>query len=403
MSIKGILRGPKEFLKENWSTWAENGAGWTAGKFVEGTGKFVEKIVENATESQSSPPARTPTAAVTVTHQIKHKSFLAALAGAIAGAVVAAVVAAAVVVAAVALAKVIAAAAVGTCIAAAASASAAAIATGAGALMLKLVVSVLAGIFVGDPVKKWVTALFESDIADDGPVAAGSANVWIEGRPAGRAGRDPIACVKHQTFPLPMIAEGSKTVAVNGHPLARIDDMVECGAPLKQGASHVLIGGPTVRVCHVRNEFAWWQRALLVAVEFVIPPTKKIGDLIDNFWKFVGKKTLKAIIWGARTTLKGLARLRATFINGIKSGASWLKSKANAFATGAKIAWQSTKNYINQGIARGHELATETAKVLSKFKAEVTAGLNRGIHKGVELAAKTKDALTTAWDKLIGP
>jgi len=396
MTITGILRGPKEFVQENVSTWAENAAAWSAGKLIE----------EMAKETPPSPP-RTPTAAVTVTHQIKHKSFLAALAGAIVGAVVAAVVAAAVVVATVALAKVVAAAIVGTALAAAASASAAAITTGAGLVVLKVVVSVLSSILLGDRVKNWVTDLLESDVADDGPVAAGAVNVWIEGRPAGRAGRDPVACVRHQTFPLPMIAEGSKTVEVNGHPLARINDMVECGAPLKQGATHVLIGGPTSRVCQVDNEFAWWQRLLLLAVEFVIPPTKKIGDMLDNFWRIAGKKTLQGIVWAARTTLATLARMKAGTIRMVKIGVSWLNSRASAIATSVRLAWQATKNYTNAtvrvGIEKGRQLAADAVKKYNQLKTYVSNTLNRAANKGAEVAGEIKDKLESAWDQLTLP
>lgn len=217
---------------------------------------------------------------------IKHKSFLAALAGAVAGALVAAAVfaaAAAAVVAVVALTGL----------------------TGGMGLALvvgavKLAIGFGAVMAAGDLIAKVSAAtssLFDSS-PSFGPVATGSGNVFVEKKPVSRAEVDTVACTKHNSPQL--IAQGSETVYVNEHPAARIDDQTVCGATIKDGASTVFFGSGKQTCLEIADEFSWWEKALLVAVEFLVPPSR---GLIKGLGKlFI--KGLGAVVKGAMAGAK---------------------------------------------------------------------------------------------------
>lgn len=70
-----------------------------------------------------------------------------------------------------------------------------------------------------------------------GPVAEGSPNVLIGGRPAARVG-DKLICVG----PPDTIAEGSAAVLINGKPAARMGDGTEHGGRIAVGDMTVVIG-----------------------------------------------------------------------------------------------------------------------------------------------------------------
>ncbi len=97
-----------------------------------------------------------------------------------------------------------------------------------------------------------------------GLIAAGSPNVWIGNLPAARAGIDYAAvCVEHvPPWPLPLIAQGSKTVGINSHPAARVADKLVCGAEITKGKVNVYIGGPQATVCMIFDAEAIMQTAL---------------------------------------------------------------------------------------------------------------------------------------------
>ncbi|MBQ4778855.1 PAAR domain-containing protein, partial [Pectobacterium versatile] len=97
-------------------------------------------------------------------------------------------------------------------------------------------------------------------------------NVSVEGSPVSRAEVDVVLCNKHSGPQL--IAQGSETVFVNGHPAARIGDKTVCGATIKDGASTVFFGSGQATVLEIQDEFSGWQKALLIAVEFLVPPTR---------------------------------------------------------------------------------------------------------------------------------
>jgi len=71
-----------------------------------------------------------------------------------------------------------------------------------------------------------------------------SPNVFINGRPAHRAGDgwNLHCCPKKGCHP-GVVSGGSSSVFINGLPAARIGDSVGCGSVIAMGSSNVFIGG----------------------------------------------------------------------------------------------------------------------------------------------------------------
>ncbi|WP_420064557.1 RHS repeat-associated core domain-containing protein [Pectobacterium colocasium] len=236
---------------------------------------------------------------------IKHSSFLGALLGAVAGALVAAAVAA------------VAVALVGV--------------TGGLAIA---VVGGLAVLGVGSlisAVSGRVSAMVDSASPPAGNVDSGSPNVFVEGNKVSRAKVDAVLCTKHNGPQL--IAQGSETVFVNGHPAARIGDKTVCGATIKDGASTVFFGSGQATVLEVQDEFSGWQKALLIAVEFLVPPTRGLfrglGKLFFRGPKAVMKGLGAGALWaGKRLRQKTRCATRAFKAN---KGRARYKEAAKAF------------------------------------------------------------------------
>lgn len=269
------------------------------------------------------PPPRKPTAAVVSTKQIKHTSFWAALAGAVAGAIAAAAISALFV------------AAVG--------------ATGGAALAVGVAACFVYGSVISDissGVTDWIDGMFP---AEDGPVMPACMTVTVGGLPAVRAGFDTVACVKHSTPPL--VSHGSDTITIEGYPASRIDDKVACGATLKQGVDTVMMGGETVEMVPVASEFSGWQKAILVAVDFLIPPSNCLKQ--------------------------GLRKLPGTLLKGGK----------NLFKAGGK-------GLLNVSKSAGRYLAKQGKAAYSAVMA--------GIREGVQVASQGLKALRSQLSKLKG-
>ncbi|REF25783.1 RHS repeat-associated protein [Xenorhabdus cabanillasii] len=199
---------------------------------------------------------------------IQHKSFLGALVGVIVGALIGAAIF-----------------------------GAAAFLIGATGGLAVIAVGTLATFAFGDLISKAssaVTDAIESCNPPAGVIATGSPNVFIEGKPAARVESDTAACKNH---PAPRIAQGSESVFINEKPAARIKDKLECGSTIKGGASKVFIGSGQGTYLEIQEEFPAWQRALLVAVEFIIPPSR---GAIKGFAKLLTKTGRKAVIDGAK-------------------------------------------------------------------------------------------------------
>ncbi|WP_228940683.1 PAAR domain-containing protein [Photorhabdus thracensis] len=218
------------------------------------------------------PPGAPGPAAAREGDPIKHASFLGALAGAITGALISAAVFA------VAVAVV-----VGT----GGLATVAVIALGtAGTLALGTVISAASSA---------VTRMVDSLGPPSGVLLTGSPNVFIEGKAAARATVDTAGCNKHPAPPL--IAQGSETVFINGAPAARTDDKLACGATIKAGAKTVFIGSGQGTYLAIAEEFSAWERALLMAVEFLAPPSR---GAIKGLGKLFTKTGRQAVLNGAK-------------------------------------------------------------------------------------------------------
>ncbi|WP_332009647.1 PAAR domain-containing protein, partial [Photorhabdus akhurstii] len=111
------------------------------------------------------------------------------------------------------------------------------------------------------------------------------------------------ACSQHPAPPL--IAQGSETVFINGSPAARVDDKLACGATIKSGAKTVFIGSGQGTYLAVAEEFSAWERAILMAVEFLAPPSRgALKGLGKLFTRQAGKKVVSGAIAGVRHAAK---------------------------------------------------------------------------------------------------
>jgi len=105
--------------------------------------------------------------------------------------------------------------------------------------------------------------LFELPEPPTGVLAKGCHDVYINGRPAMRAGDDIASSCNglplgHPFWPFPVvIAEGSATVYINGKPAARLGSKMMCGAHIKSGSPNTFIGGPTISVTFVLDIQGW--------------------------------------------------------------------------------------------------------------------------------------------------
>ncbi len=300
---------------------------------------------------------------------IKHKSFLGALAGAVAGALVAAAVAAAAV-----------------------------FLVGVTGGLAVAAVGALAVFAAGDlisAVTSKVSAMVDSASPAFGPVASGSGNVFVEKQPVARATQDTVACTKHNSPQL--IAQGSESVFVNDAPAARIDDKTVCGATIKEGASTVFFGSGQGTYLEIADEFSWWEKALLIAVEFLVPPSR-------GMLKGLGKLFIR----GPKAVLRG-ARAGAKWIAGRLADKSSCASKAFKASSGLTRAKAAVKAFLKDPvyIASGEVIESRTDIALGQTlplvfertyrSASVHVGLpGRGWHDSwSEVATVTRDGLNT--------
>jgi RHS repeat-associated protein len=91
-----------------------------------------------------------------------------------------------------------------------------------------------------------------------GAISSASSNVFTNGRGAAYATASTNACSKHP--PLPLVAEGSTTVFINGLPAARKQDATTCGAKIDGGSHNVFIGGGREAYLAVADEVPPWLR-----------------------------------------------------------------------------------------------------------------------------------------------
>ncbi len=147
-----------------------------------------------------------------------------------------------------------------------------------------------------------------------GPIKVGSGNVFINGKAAALACISLVSCTQHGDGQ--QVAQGSETVLVNGHRMARVGDGGVCGFVIGEGSPNVFAGAPPTS-CH----------GLTVGNE--IP--KDLEDAVDRAgtWgerlEFVGGLLMGGrLLLKAFTSVAGVASLAA--IMGIGYGGSRLAS-----------------------------------------------------------------------------
>lgn len=92
----------------------------------------------------------------------------------------------------------------------------------------------------------------------EGPITTGTSRVRIGGGWAARAVVDRVTCHAPD-----VIAQGSRTVAIEDYPAARISDATQCGGKVGQGCSTVLIGADPETYVRVKDEIPWGVRLFL--------------------------------------------------------------------------------------------------------------------------------------------
>ncbi|WP_279894477.1 PAAR domain-containing protein [Pseudomonas sp. GD03842] len=136
-----------------------------------------------------------------------------------------------------------------------------------------LAIAIMGGVVAGGglstlQVVKGLGALFNWPEPTTGKLIRGSADVFINGRPAVRAGDDAAAsctglALNHPLWPFQVtVAEGSATVFINGKPAARVGSKMVCGAHIKAGSENVFIGGATMSVAFVLDIEGWMKSGL---------------------------------------------------------------------------------------------------------------------------------------------
>ncbi|RDL27207.1 RHS repeat-associated core domain-containing protein [Serratia fonticola] len=246
---------------------------------------IIQRIARVGAMNAASGPApltsQAGPAAARLGDQIKHKSFLGALLGAVTGALIGAAIfaAAGLLIAGTGGLATVAVLALGT----------------AGTMAMGGVISRASGA---------VADFVDSVGSMDGPISTASSNVYIEGKQAARAIVDMVACTKHSSPP--KIAQGSESVFINDQPAARVGDKVTCGATIKEGASSVYVGSGQGSYLEIDEEFSWWEKAILVAVEFLVPPSR---GMLKGIGKLFTKAGRAAVVSGAKMGARQVAKI----------------------------------------------------------------------------------------------
>jgi len=97
-----------------------------------------------------------------------------------------------------------------------------------------------------------------------GMLSIGSPNVLINGLPATMAAASFGNCSQHG--PARPVASGVATVLVNGHPIARVGDQLNCAATIMSGSPNVFIAGISKPVMPIGAEVPGWLNATMQAM-----------------------------------------------------------------------------------------------------------------------------------------
>ncbi|MGF7432119.1 PAAR domain-containing protein [Pasteurella bettyae] len=146
-----------------------------------------------------------------------------------------------------------------------------------------------------------VTSFVDEAIGGEpsGPIILGSPNVLVNNKPLAIADLPlSVGCTRHS--PPPKIAQGSETVFANNKAVARKGDKTECSAIIAEGSQNVFIGSGQGNYVEMQPEFNGFQRALLIGVEFIVPPTalfsKGIGKAVAQAGEMRGDS--RCLYWG---------------------------------------------------------------------------------------------------------
>ena len=97
-----------------------------------------------------------------------------------------------------------------------------------------------------------------------GQLKFGSADVYINGKPAIIAHKSAGACDEHGPG-AQLVAEGSSRVYINGYPAARVGDKLTCSATISEGSPNVFIGGAKEQTDDINPEIPDWVNWTLLA------------------------------------------------------------------------------------------------------------------------------------------
>jgi len=223
---------------------------------------------------------------------------------------------------------------------------------------------------------------------------AGSLNVWVNSRPAQRASLDRAAVcsgfpMNHYSLPMPLVAEGSASVFINGCPAARLSSKLICGAHIKSASPNVTWGGPTVRTDAVFDREEWLRTGLQGLGVLALVGGCLVGSFVGAVIT-AGAFVIGSVVFGAlrqwgdslgpgyADLFEGVAGI-ALFAGGARAAA---KAKMPAVAEGegggAKggIAVAEEAGKIAEARATRDTLAAELAPLKGKAPATVTAGFN---------------------------
>ncbi|WP_241299117.1 PAAR domain-containing protein [Burkholderia stabilis] len=217
-----------------------------------------------------------------------------------------------------------------------------------------------------------------------GTLHPGSTNVTVNNRSALRAGldyADECNGLPFNHFPQArlLIAQGSRTVTVNGKPMARLSMKMECGAAIKTASDNVTVGGETVTVVEIHDTEAMFETALEV----------------------LGFVALGAAGLGALAAGLGATALFAGTVIGANVGLNALHSWGESLGPGYGDIMVGVAGFALLGLgAKGAD--TEAAKnavdVLNRTKVEIepnTLGANGG-----NVRVTTKGVPRTLYDQL---
>ncbi len=178
-----------------------------------------------------------------------------------------------------------------------------------------------------------------------GPITVGSANVFINGKAAALACISAVACTQHGNGK--QVAQGSQTVAINGHRMARVGDGGVCGFVIGEGSPDVFVGAPPAS-CHG------------LAVGSEIP--KGLVDAVDTAGK-----------WGARLEFVGQIGMGGPSI--LKALTSWAGRASLAFVLG--VGYEGSKQATDY--AKRHGMSASDQMMYGDFGGLTAAVAGGGV------------------------